>query len=409
MFPAHVIFFAAITVINLIAITIYSISSIGNGLLYHMGWQVCERASSGELALLCNGDIATANIHITVAAFLLLPVQLWLLYSHVDWKLGVHLSVTQQLGVFSGMWLVFYIHSDWVARFLGFTMFATAVQKSFAELRLSRRSDSDEEAAAMTRYEFNTWNDYLIVWFVGLSSGLFGGLYAAGGPPLMYFVTQINLEKNTCRGTVAFLYLVENLGRIVFIFFLRHDSAVSLTNPTFLYTIGALTGSSLLGLGIGNCVSDQIDQKCFRYMILAVLSLGSILLGTTGFGLETSVWIVTCFGILILCYYVSTYEVPHQSRRVSQNEHTNMVVCTGSTRRRNQPVRFSENDLELPVKLAPERSSSMQNAHVVYTPLSNNSDADMSDITDVAEIEDADLSFAFAESNIDIGLVSALV
>lgn len=404
---ANVVYLAVITIINLFAITIYSISSFGNGLLYHMGWQVCERTSSEEVAQLCTGDIATANIHITVAAFLLLPVQLWLLFDHVDWKLGIHLSITQQLGVFSGMWLVFYIHSDWVARFLGFTMLATAVQKGFVELKLARRPDSEDDAPVVTRYEFSSWNDYIAVWFIGLTSGLFGGLYAAGGPPLMYFVTHINLEKNTCRGTVAFLYLIENIGRVVFIFLIRQDPSASFHDPIFLYTICALTGSSLLGLGIGQCVSDQIDQKCFRYMILAVLSFGSALLGTTGFGLETGTWIVTAFSILILCCYVSTYDVPSRHRYHSNtDEHVEMQVSTGGARKRNKMVKFSENDIELPVNLSPKSATSAQNPHIVYTPLSVTSD---SDITDVAEADGYNNSFAFTESNVDISLVSALV
>lgn len=425
----NVVYLASITLINFFAITIYSISSFGNGLIYHMGWQVCERISTDDVAQYCTGEIATANIHITVAAFLLLPVQLWLLFDYVDWKLGIHLSMAQQLGVFCGMWLVFYIHSDWVARFLGLTMLSTAIQKGFAELKLSRRTTDIEEddAPVTTLYEFISWDSYVTVWCVGLTSGLFGGLYAAGGPPLMYFVTHINLEKNACRATVAFLYLIENMGRIVFIFFIQQDASANFHSPLFLYTVCALTGSSLLGLSIGNCVSGQINQKCFRYMILAVLTLGSILLGTTGFSIETSMWIIVTVSIIILCYYVSTYDVlvVRRSKVNGSDAYFDMrVSTTGSlgARKRNQFVNYSENGVELPSYLSPmsrnaRLGSSAQNPLVPYAPLPRNSDGGdaggtepVQDFTDISvdNIDNSDHSFAFTKSNIDIGLVSAL-
>lgn len=276
VFPI-VAYLLSISAINFIAILVYSISSFGNGLIFHMGWQICSRLSGGHV---CNGLISTTNILVTLAALLVLPLQLYILRAHVDWSLACHLSITQQIGVFIGMYVAFSIHSDWIARGLGVSMFLVAIQKMMSEIRLLKLNENE---VATSRYQWKNSQNYALVWVVGLSSGLFGGLYAAGGPPLMYFVASINLDKNVCRGTVAFLYLVENFARIIYILFMVPDEkALGIPVSVLFISAAVLTITSLIGLLVGNLVSEQINQRCFRYLILVVLGLGSVLLTTTG-------------------------------------------------------------------------------------------------------------------------------
>jgi uncharacterized membrane protein YfcA len=291
--------------ITFIAVAIYVLSSFGNGMIFHMGWQVCARLSGGSV---CNGEISTATIMITIAAFFLLPIQLYMLLDMVDWKLGINLSFTQQIGVFLGMYVSFTVHSDWLARGLGMSMMVVAVQKTFSEIKSAK---AGEAKAAIQRFEFSRGMDYLLVWIVGISSGFFGGLYAAGGPPLMWFVATTNLDKNVCRGTVAFLYLIENFGRMFFIYIFSPNDAV-LVMPWFnIFALCvALACTSFCALYVGTVTASRVDQQCFRYLILAMLGVGSVLLITTGYTAVESLYIFLCtmvvYFMLFLYYVYST-------------------------------------------------------------------------------------------------------
>lgn len=295
------VFLVAIAAINASAILIYVVSSFGNGMVFHMGWQLCSRLSDGSV---CNGVIATASIQITIAAFLLLPIQLRMMIDKVDWKLGIHLSVTQQIGVFVGMYISFVVQSPWLARGLGVSMLVVAIQKIYVEIK---HVNDGTNLEAIQKYEFNGNSDYITVWMVGLSSGFFGGLYAAGGPPLMWFVATTNLDKNVCRGTVSFLYLVENCGRILFILlFSPSDEILLLPLPAFLLMCAVLTVTSLGALVTGNAVAARVNQQCFRYLILAMLGFGSMMLTTTNFDARLSVYIVPIF-MFICCVLFGFY------------------------------------------------------------------------------------------------------
>ena len=298
-------FIATICSINMLSIFIYSISSFGNGMLFHIGWQFCARLSNMEV---CSGTIATASILITIAAFVLLPIQMAMLFDHIDWKLGMHLSVCQQVGVFIGMYVSFTMHSDWLARGLGISMLIIAIQKAIAEINTI---DTGVNPESVYRYDFKGIRNYMAVWGVGLSSGFFGGLYAAGGPPLMWFVATTNLEKDVCRGTVSFLYLVENIGRIVFLIIsMPQDEILNLGWPYFLAVLAGLTATSMTGLMTGSSMVGRINQQNFRYIVLFMLGFGSLLLSSTGCSdFETLVIISVSAVLYALIYFYYLWRI----------------------------------------------------------------------------------------------------
>ena len=151
------------------------------------------------------------------------------------------------------MYVSFSVHSVWLARSLGLSMMIVAIQKSFSEIKSVRAGDSK---IIVQKYEFLSVIDYLLVWTVGISSGFFGGLYAAGGPPLMWFIATTNLEKNVCRGTVAFLYLIENFGRILFIFIYSPNDEILMMSWSNIFLLCiAFSITSFSALYVGNKVS----------------------------------------------------------------------------------------------------------------------------------------------------------
>jgi uncharacterized membrane protein YfcA len=287
-----IILIILISIINFVAVGIYAISSFGNGLLYHMGWQTCSRFYSS-----CTGDVSIAVEHVSIAAFFIFPIQIYNFRKHIDWKLAFNIAATQQLGLFSGIYIVTEFHSSWIARCLGILMCIVALQKAVSEFS----SVKDENTPPLQKYIFSDWQSYVFVWVIGLSSGLFGGMYASGGPPLMYFVSVTNLDKNVCRGTMAVDYLIENIGRLLYIITYSDKQHFYTLDIQFITIIITLTMTSLFAMLTGNRIALYVNQKTFRYIILCLLAIGSILLATTDCTLSTTLIISFC-GIFLYTF-----------------------------------------------------------------------------------------------------------
>lgn len=279
--------------INFVAVVCYAISSFGNGILYVIGWQMCSRFSS-----ICSGLIPLAVIHISVACSLLLPAQAIILRKRINWKLAFHLFITQQIGLYFGIYALFSFTSVWLPRFLGLTFLCVAMHKLQQETKLVKEKTVIVPCDHM--YTFTSWREYGLVWITGLTSGVFGGMFATSGPPVMLFVSYVNLDKNETRATIAVTSCLENIARLVFILFWQTDYDVH--SVSFLYLALLLIVSSGLALGIGNAVAKYVNQTIFRYIMLLLLTLGSVMLLTTG--LDTFISI----SVFVLCMFLfATY------------------------------------------------------------------------------------------------------
>lgn len=157
--------------INFFAMSLFAISGFGNGLMYHFGWQICYRLDN----MVCNGNVATAVIHVSYAAFFTFPFQVFYLWNCVDWKLGMYLSFFQQIGVIVGMYVIFNFTSTLFARLLGLIMLVGALQRLASEMK--SRQNKATPAVTIKFYPFDNLQDYLFVCYIGLTSGLLGGMY----------------------------------------------------------------------------------------------------------------------------------------------------------------------------------------------------------------------------------------
>ena len=187
---------------------VWAISSFGNGIVYHLGWALCKFFDNGDV---CEGNLSVAVIHITLAAIVLMPSQLFILRTSVNWPLALHLTCSQQLGLYVGMYMLFLIDSVWLGRTLGLLFFLVALHLAITESTtiskalppISSHPSSEEEH----RYEVDTWERRGLVWLTGLSSGLFSGMFATGGPPLMLFVAYQKIQSRECRATISFCWI----------------------------------------------------------------------------------------------------------------------------------------------------------------------------------------------------------
>lgn len=287
----------AAVIINMFAITTYGISGFGNGIIFHMGWQLCYRLNEAN----CDGSIATADTYIAVAGIVIFPLQVFLLWNHIYWKLGIMLIVFQQIGLFAGTYIAYTFSSNWLPRVLGALMGYLAFQRYLSTFQ----SSSNANIVPTSSYVIDSKFDYFVIVLVGITSGMFGGLFVTGGPPLMYFTHYINLDKDVCRGTIALTYLAENIERLVILYVLRPVNVATITGRTLLVIVVLMSVSSTISLLVGNAISDCINQHVFQGVILTMLISGSLLLMTTGLNvyntLGVSTFVISVFLVSYLC------------------------------------------------------------------------------------------------------------
>lgn len=274
----------ATAAVSAFALTVYGIASFGEGMMYQILLQVCSRIDSS----VCDGDISTSTLTLSLSAMLTNPIQLWILREHVDWKLGRNLALFQGIGVVIGVRILFLTSSLILPHILGLIMFFVMSQKVTTDVCLVARGASLEQEV-LKKYELVSTKNYATVWLVGLASGLLSGMYGTAGPPLIIFFSTINLEKNIVRGTVSFCDNVINFCRIssfAINFMLQgHDSnseygQMSLGQLAIMYM--AVTSGAMTGLGIGNTLTKYVNQFAFKYLVLLILGVGSVLLSSVG-------------------------------------------------------------------------------------------------------------------------------
>lgn len=101
-------------------------------------------------------------------------------------------------------------------------------------------------------------------------SGIVHGLYASGGPLLVYGLNSKNLDKDSFRVNLSTVWLFFNIA--LFIFYLATNK-VNISNLSLsVYLIPSL----ILGILIGEKIHYRINERIFRILVFTILSLAGI-------------------------------------------------------------------------------------------------------------------------------------
>jgi len=106
------------------------------------------------------------------------------------------------------------------------------------------------------------------------AGGVIQGLYASGGPPVVYYSVREFENKSEMRSTLAGLWIILNLVLMVSLVSTGKINRESLT------TTGLLIPAMVLGFLIGNRIHHRVSDRIFRttvYALLAVAGLGLLL------------------------------------------------------------------------------------------------------------------------------------
>ncbi|MDI6778397.1 MAG: sulfite exporter TauE/SafE family protein [Patescibacteria group bacterium] len=105
---------------------------------------------------------------------------------------------------------------------------------------------------------------------VGLLSGIFGGLFSAGGPLLAAYIHNKNSRKEIIRATVIGCLGIINFTRIPLFFY------SDLFNANLLRAAIISIPSFCLALWLGHILYNRINENVFRNIFLIILFLSGV-------------------------------------------------------------------------------------------------------------------------------------
>ncbi|MCK6511164.1 sulfite exporter TauE/SafE family protein [Myxococcota bacterium] len=106
--------------------------------------------------------------------------------------------------------------------------------------------------------------------FFLFGGGLIQGLYATGGPFIVYVVSRLSLDKRTFRATLAGLWFLLNV--TVFLGMLVRSEYTAQHGWLFLGTLPAV----LLGLFVGERFHHSVDERIFAGLVQALLLFAGV-------------------------------------------------------------------------------------------------------------------------------------
>ena len=109
-------------------------------------------------------------------------------------------------------------------------------------------------------------------WYVpvGIFSGALNGSTGMSGPPVLLFLSNLNVPKNVFRSTLTSYFLVLNVFAIImFIIQGLFDASVL---RLVVYYIAALVGGTYVGIQLG----EKFDERVFKKIVLVIMMIMSI-------------------------------------------------------------------------------------------------------------------------------------
>lgn len=110
---------------------------------------------------------------------------------------------------------------------------------------------------------------------VGFASGLLGGSLSLSGPPIVLFLTNIGVSKETFKATLTAYFWVLNIITIITYLF------NSLINVSVIKTATYLLPAMLVGVFTGIYLSKKINESVFKKLTLVLLLVMGLIAITT--------------------------------------------------------------------------------------------------------------------------------
>ncbi len=174
----------------------------------------------------------------------------------------IYLFLGMMAGTVVGAWLLNNLETGLLKKILGILIVLFAVH-------IYRRSGREREPR--TR-EGGRIVGAAIALFVGLLSGIAGGMFGTSGPPLVVYVDHFAKDKSAFRAQLVVLFMLNNAVRIIL-----YSWHSLLTVPIAKFAFWLLP-AVMLGLFLGSKMHFQVSEKAFSKAIAAMLCISGLLL-----------------------------------------------------------------------------------------------------------------------------------
>lgn len=175
----------------------------------------------------------------------------------------VYLFLGMLAGTVVGAWLLDNLETGLLKKILGMVIVLFAIH---IYMRAGRERDPQP------REGVGRILGAAIALFVGLLSGIAGGMFGTSGPPLVVYVDHFAKDKSAFRAQLVVLFMLNNAVRIVL--YTWHSL---LTVPIAKFAIWLLP-AVILGLFLGSKMHFRVSEKSFGRAIAAMLCISGLLL-----------------------------------------------------------------------------------------------------------------------------------
>jgi uncharacterized membrane protein YfcA len=174
----------------------------------------------------------------------------------IDWRLLLaRILPLMGVGALLGFWATSRVDPQQLRTLLGVVVLGLALRELWVRFRGTASIQPLPE---------------LVSHAVIFSAGIVHGLFATGGPPLVYALARRGLPKRIFRSTISAVWLTLNLAlTLQYIWADRYDRATTLD---VLY----LSPTIPIGVAVGELLHHRVDERRFQTLLYATLALAAV-------------------------------------------------------------------------------------------------------------------------------------
>jgi len=159
------------------------------------------------------------------------------------------------VGLLIGIGIFQFVHGELLKKTFGLLVTLLCGRELYGLLR----SHGAAEALSRLKYAVSV-----------LAAGITQGLFASGGPLVVYAVSRLNLQKGSFRSTLSALWLLTN--SVLTLSYIA-TGRLGATNLRFW---ALLAPAIVIGTVIGERLHDRVNERLFRIVVFAILLVAGI-------------------------------------------------------------------------------------------------------------------------------------
>jgi uncharacterized protein len=177
-------------------------------------------------------------------------------FKHILWKiLLTRIVVFCALGMPVGMWFYKHFGEGQLRFFLGLFVVLIAIQQIY----LLIKGDGDLKPLHLA-----------FASVVLIAAGFIYGIFAAGGPLVVYYASREIKDKAAFRATISMLWLILNSALLI-----RYAVGGMIERQT-VELAGLLIPALVIGILIGEVLHKRVNERIFKFVVQGILLLTGI-------------------------------------------------------------------------------------------------------------------------------------